>query len=556
MTIKTLLNCGIVVLALAASATQQAKAQGPLSWKFTYQGQLKYDDAPVTGDVDMMFSLWDSAQSGIQMGPTLTFDGQENNPPSVDLTDGVFTVELDFGAGLYDGDARYLEIAVRYPPGSGSYVTLAPRQALTATPFALWSMRPWATGADAALYYMGGKVSIGTTSPSGTLTVTNSGNVHAIWAETSRIPVYAHRTSTSGTWPAVHGECDSQTDEASGVRGVITSTNPGWLSAGVYGSNHGLTFWDGVGVRGEHGGTGSGVYGHAPTGSGVAGYSEEGNGTSGVSDNGIGVWGTSAADVGVKGEGGTAGGYFYHSTDSGEAYLGYTDSSDDEYGVYGTGNYAGVYGEGTGGGESISVGVKGIAHQPDAHKNYGVYGSARYASVDNYAGYFVGDLRVQGNVTKTSGSFEIDHPLDPANKYLYHSFVESPDMMNVYNGNVALDENGEAVITMPEWFGALNRDFRYQLTPIGAPAPNLYVAEEVNDNSFRIAGGTPGLRVSWQVTGIRQDPWANANRIQVEVDKPAMERGSYLHPELYNAPESRRVDVWVEATAQRAARRP
>jgi hypothetical protein len=141
---------------------------------------------------------------------------------------------------------------------------------------------------------------------------------------------------------------------------------------------------------------------------------------------------------------------------------------------------------------------------------------------------------VTGNLSKGGGSFKIDHPLDPENKFLYHSFVESPDMMNVYNGNIILDGNGEAVVQMEAWFEPLNRDYRYQLTAIGAPGPNLHIAEEINQNQFRIAGGTPGTKVSWQVTGIRQDPYANQNRIEVEVEKPAEFKGYYLHPEAYH----------------------
>ncbi len=111
--------------------------------------------------------------------------------------------------------------------------------------------------------------------------------------------------------------------------------------------------------------------------------------------------------------------------------------------------------------------------------------------------------------------------------------------MNVYNGNIVLDTNGEAWVELPEWFEALNRDCRYQLTPIGGPGPNLYIAQEVRDNRFQIAGGTPGLKVSWQVTGIRRDPYAEANRTVVEEDKPPQERGTYLHPQAYGQPETR-----------------
>jgi hypothetical protein len=146
-----------------------------------------------------------------------------------------------------------------------------------------------------------------------------------------------------------------------------------------------------------------------------------------------------------------------------------------------------------------------------------------------------GNLSIKGNLSKGGGSFKIDHPLDPANKYLYHSFVESPDMMNIYNGLVTLDTRGSAWITMPDYFEALNRDFRYQLTSVGRPQPNLYIRKELSGNRFKIAGGKAGGKVSWQVTGVRQDAWANAHRIPVEVDKPAAERGHYLHPELYQA---------------------
>jgi hypothetical protein len=157
-------------------------------------------------------------------------------------------------------------------------------------------------------------------------------------------------------------------------------------------------------------------------------------------------------------------------------------------------------------------------------------------------------------------SFKIDHPLDPENKYLVHSCVESDEMMNVYNGNVTLDARGEAWVEMPEWFEALNQDFRYQLTPIGAPGPNLYVAEEIGGNRFQIAGGEPGMKVSWQVTGVRHDPLAVASRMLVEQDKPANEVGKYMHPEAYGMPVTMGVDYHEEresaASSGRTERRP
>ncbi len=146
----------------------------------------------------------------------------------------------------------------------------------------------------------------------------------------------------------------------------------------------------------------------------------------------------------------------------------------------------------------------------------------------------LGDVLISGSLLKSSGSFRIDYPLDPANKFLYHSFVESPDMMNIYNGIATLDKRGSAVVQLPAYFEALNQDFRYQLTAIRAPSPNLYIAAEIKNNQFKIAGGKAGGKVSWQVTGIRHDPFAEAFRIKTVVDKPDNERGTYLHPELYN----------------------
>ncbi|MEM8994047.1 MAG: collagen-like protein [Acidobacteriota bacterium] len=145
-----------------------------------------------------------------------------------------------------------------------------------------------------------------------------------------------------------------------------------------------------------------------------------------------------------------------------------------------------------------------------------------------------GDLRVkesvdiEGNLSKLSGSFRIDHPLDPENRYLVHSFVESPDMMNVYNGNVETDAAGEAWVELPGYFEALNIDFRYQLTVLGTFARAI-VAEEVVDNRFLVRTDRPFVTVSWQVTGVRNDAWARENRLAPEPMKPESERGRRLY---------------------------
>jgi len=155
--------------------------------------------------------------------------------------------------------------------------------------------------------------------------------------------------------------------------------------------------------------------------------------------------------------------------------------------------------------------------------------------------HVVGTGRFTGFLAKAGGGFKIDHPLDPENKYLNHFFVESPEMKNVYDGVVVLDARGEAGVELPEWFEALNRDFRYQLTCIGGFAP-VYIAEKVAGHRFKIAGGQPGLEVSWQVTGTRQDAWAKSQRIPVEEEKSAVEKGYYQNPEAHGQPETKSIE--------------
>ena len=170
--------------------------------------------------------------------------------------------------------------------------------------------------------------------------------------------------------------------------------------------------------------------------------------------------------------------------------------------------------------------------------------------------YLQGAVDVTGNITKGGGSFKIDHPLDPANRYLSHSFVESPDMMNVYNGNTETDGSGFATVTLPEWFEALNRDFRYQVTVLGGGGPwaMARVAREIEGNAFVIQTSVPNTRVSWQVTGIRQDAWANENRIVVEALKPEAEQGYFLHPEVHGQPPDRAVAQAVYPSGADSAR--
>jgi hypothetical protein len=270
--------------------------------------------------------------------------------------------------------------------------------------------------------------------------------------------VFGRHSSTAGTAPGVEGDSASTDVHAVGVRGVSTGAG---IGTGVWGiSPHR------IGVRGVGGE--NGVYGVSgePTffGNGDFAFLESG------------VWGDSKSGMGVAGE------------------------STDDIAVYGSSqNNTGVFGFGL-------TGIEG-------------------GSTIGLAGYFNGDVEVKGDldvtgtVTKGGGAFRIDDPLDPAHKFLQHSFVESPDMMNVYNGNVVTNGKGFATVRLPAYFQALNRDFRYQLTIVGTRGWNARVVDEISHGRFIIQTDQPKVEVSWQVTGIRHDRYANAHRIRVEVPK-------------------------------------
>jgi hypothetical protein len=262
----------------------------------------------------------------------------------------------------------------------------------------------------------------------------------------------------------------------------------------------------------------SGHGGGASAGSGGTGTSGYGGASAGtpadLAYGGDGVYalgGTGTAEYDVGGPGVSA----YGGPSNGSHGYG----GGGVFGTGGSGSYSGGAGVTAYGGNGSTYGGDGIVAVPGS-------------GADAYAAYLEGDAWVTGNLIKAGGSFKIDHPLDPANKYLYHSFVESPDMMNIYNGNAVTDGSGTAIVTMPSWFEALNTDFRYQLTVIGQFAQAI-VASEIANRSFIIKTSKPGVKVSWLVTGVRQDAWANAHRIPVEVDKAPRDQGHYIHPELF-----------------------
>ncbi|MFN3021229.1 hypothetical protein ACK1KB_09615 [Chryseobacterium sp. TY3] len=152
-------------------------------------------------------------------------------------------------------------------------------------------------------------------------------------------------------------------------------------------------------------------------------------------------------------------------------------------------------------------------------------------------------LHVGGNFTATGvKAFTIDHPLDPENKILRHFSIESNEVLNIYSGNAKTDANGKATVKLPDYFGTINKDFRYQLTVIGTFAQAI-ISKKISDNQFEISTNQPNVEVSWEVKGVRNDPYMqNVNTLKAEEAKPANMIGKYIEPKAYKFPENRGIN--------------
>lgn len=337
--------------------------------------------------------------------------------------------------------------------------------------------------------------------------------------------------------------------DTSGVGSVRNSGGAGAAgssSAGTGGGGGGAAGPGGVGraggagdtnATGDDGGGGGGGAGGGSSTTGTAGTTVGGPGGNGPSGSGSGAQST-VGTVGGGGGGGVNGGE--------SAVRGGIGGPGNEFApafgagggggggggaAGGSGGGGGIYGGGGGGGGlEAGPGAQGlivITYDPifGSHSNITLTDSVQIR----------GTLAITGALAKASGTFVIDHPLDPVNKLLYHSFVESLEPKNVYDGVATLDGNGEVRIRLPDYFEALNTDFRYQFFPHFEAMPDLHVKEEVRNNSFVIAGGKPRGEISWQVTGNRHDPYIVANPILNEVlkgpDQP-VDVGECLHEPL------------------------
>ncbi len=386
-------------------------------------------------------------------------------------------------------------------------------------------------------------------------------------------PLNGQDGNGSGLVPAVTYGVWGDSD---GGVGILAASNSGeGVFAESIGSNgvHGrVVNVNSSGVLGENANGGNGVSGTSSSGVGVSGTSSSGVGVSGTSSSNEGVHGVTKSPVHAAVAGINKSKANLDGSNPGHGVYGETQSwSYDAAGVYGKTTVGhGVLGSATDGGFGVSgeslkwVAVKGtsnvIGMWADGGRDTGLIATGGFTglladcappgpALDSAAGFFNGPVYVTGFLHKAGGGFKIDHPLDPAKKYLLHSFVESSERKNIYDGLAVLNAKGEATVKLPAWFGALNRDFRYQLTPIGAPAPNLHITQKISKGTFKIGGGQSKMEVCWQVTGVRKDRWAAANPMSVEQRKPAKEKGFYLHAELYGKGKEKSI-LWTRLPHQ------
>lgn len=527
-------------------------------WTMNFQGQLANSSGTLlNGNYNMRFAIYDAPSGGLKKWPSTAYEQHA----AVPVTEGLFSIQLGsvgdpitFNAFTGGGD-RYLQIWACTTAGAGctTYENLG-RLRISSNAYAQTLALPAYMekdhpGALLSLYNPGGGGTI--------IGETNSGTaIYGLASGVFGINQGIHGRSASSDGRGVYGQSVATSGETSGVYGTSTSASGRGVN-GLASSPTGITFGvlgvsesvSGFGVSGRAmSSTGNtyGVYGvsFSNTGTGVYGW------TGSLSGATTGVYGQSISSsngaIGVKGAA--------------------TAGSGTTYGVYGSSESTqgiGVYGAGRTGVSAFSNATSGTTYGLFANNasssGYAVYAQAAATSGTNYgirastnsssgyAGFFIGRTHVAGDLSASgTKSFLIDHPLDPANQYLYHYNVESPEPYNLYRGTAKMDTDGSAWVELPEYFEAINTDFSYQLTAVGAAMPNLHISKTVSGNRFQISGGAPNMSVSWQVTAQRNDPWVRDNGFLTETLKPAEEQGTYLYPQGYGQPVEMGRDALTE----------
>lgn len=572
------------IVACAGLAVSTAcYAQAPVGNAFTYQGELRQAGAPVTGNADLRFRLYTAATGGSQVGPEVAMNAAA-------IANGRFTAPLDFGAGTFGNDARWLEIDVRNPAGSGNFVTLTPRQRLTAAPVALFAL----AGNQGPIGPQGPQGVPGPVGPPGPQGATGQQGQQGVQGapgqQGQQGPPGPQGAQGQQGAQGVQGPAGASPWQLSGS---TTFYNAGFVGVGrsntigseYFGVRANTTGYGGMYME-TSGAAGWPFYGYATAGAGRAWHYLNGNtGTWHLVNSGLERFSiTSAGNVGIGTTTpsallelanpalgpnishallGPAGDWYIRSAaNNGKVVL------QDGGGSVGIGtaspgfpldiataasrslNVVNPGGTGFGDGAAVVSNAAGswtLLVRNNA-SGIGTESLVVIAQPGERAANIAGDVAITGDFTVAGFKlFRIDHPADPENKYLQHFCAESDQAVNFYSGTALLDGAGGVTIDLPPYFAAVNKGPRYTLTAVGAPMPMLHVAVEISDAalasggqcSFRVGGGAPGGKVSWEVKATRNDAWARNHAMPAEIEKEPHQKGLYLYPAGFGQPESR-----------------
>lgn len=558
---------GVLGVCVTSSATGQSTA-------FTYQGLLEDSAAPANGLHDFRFSLFDAAVAGTQVGTTRCID-------NMSVTDGLFTVELDFGQQFTGTAARHLQIEVRDDTGRDctdltGFVVLGSRQRITAAPraaSALVADNASQLGGQASAFFRNAtNINAGTLADArlstnvallgGAQTFTGAKTFSA-GLDTSAFAmapgagagkVLMSDAAGAGTWQSttsvvpwsISGTNIFNTNTGNVGIGTAVPTAKLHVGGAIIAENFGdqadlLWFssersWV---VRQESIGAATALKFQSVGGGGNKNFLIQTDGFVGVGTL------SPTAKLDVRSVGGNTMLAQQNGSAGFAAALRAENNSSGGFGVQAvtlvsSGTPIAV--EGFDNVNANGIGVYGFVGSPGAGTKKAIFGEC-FSS--GHAVFSAGNFAATG--TK---SFRIDHPEDPENKYLLHYCPESPEVLNFYSGTALLNGAGEAVVELPAYFARINRDPRYTLTAVGAAMPDLHIAREIDSGAlasgavaqsgqpvpqctFLIAGGAAEGKVCWRVEAIRNDAWVRQHGAPVEVEKAPQERGKYQHPELF-----------------------
>jgi len=495
----------ILTTALFLTILATAWAQSPQ--QMTYQAVVRdvADQLVTNSAVGMQISILQSTPTGIAVFI-------ETHTP-ITNTNGLATVEIGNGtpvsgsfAGINWANGPYF-LKTETDPNGGTTYTISGTTQLLSVPYALYAETAGSTAIDL--------VDDADADPTNEIqSLTLSGQNLAISG------------GNSVTLPQAGNTLDQAYDQGGAGAGRIITVDAGEVELVNATAN-------GIGLRSTTSNTGVGI---------LATSTNAGNGFSAIqASTNASTTSTSAIVGSTTGGASAVSGQVESTATAAQGIYGSNLRTNGGYGTYGIG-HTGTVGEtnyqlgfGLYGRNYDAIGPLGNAVGTYGFGYIGVWGDQ--SDPNGYSIYANGDFGAAG--TK---AFAIDHPLDPEEKYLKHYSVESNEVLNMYRGTVAFDANGEAIVTMPDYFDAVNANFSYQLTPIGGYAP-LYIKEKLNEGVFVIAGGQLGMEVSWTVYAERNDPYLQQHpeSKEVEVEKEDWNKGKYLQPDLYGQPDSKKI---------------